>query len=257
MNRIEQLFNAKKDGILSVYFTAGYPNLDDTLPILKNLEANGVDMVELGIPYSDPLADGPTIQESSTVAISNGMKIDYLFTQLESLRQSIKIPVVVMSYFNPIDLYGFERFCKKASEVGIDGLIIPDLPAYEYESYFQPIIQKYQLSFCMLITSDTSDERIRQIDKLTNGFIYMVSSAAITGGTDSMSDKQLAYFQRVSAMGLKNPLVVGFGVHNQTTYKQATTHCRGAIVGSAFIRALSASGTSGSSIARFVASIKG
>ena len=257
MNRIHSLFTNKKSGILSVYFTAGYPNLNDTVPILEAFEKHGVDMVELGIPYSDPLADGPTIQESSTIAIRNGMRIEVLLNQLKDVRQKVSIPIVLMSYFNPTYLYGFERFCKQASEAGVDGLIIPDLPAYEYESTYKPIVERYNLSFNMLITSDTPDERIRKIDELTNGFIYMVSSAATTGGTSSMSNAQMDYFKRVSEMKLNNPLMVGFGVHNQQTFNEATTFCNGAIIGSAFIRAQKNGEDIDTTVKKFVSSITG
>jgi tryptophan synthase, alpha subunit len=257
MNRIQSLFTNKKSGILSVYFTAGYPNLNDTVPTLEAFEKHGVDMVELGIPYSDPLADGPTIQESSTIAIRNGMRIEVLLNQLKDVRQKVSIPIVLMSYFNPTYLYGFERFCKQASEAGVDGLIIPDLPAYEYETTYKSVVEKYNLSFNMLITSDTPDERIRKIDELTNGFIYMVSSAATTGGTSSMSDAQMDYFKRVSEMKLNNPLMVGFGVHNQQTFNEATTFCNGAIIGSAFIRAQKNGDDVDTTIKKFVSSITG
>jgi tryptophan synthase alpha chain len=257
MNRIKNLFTNKKGGILSVYFTAGFPNLNDTIPTLEALEKHGVDMVELGIPYSDPMADGPTIQESSTMAIRNGMRIEVLLDQLKDVRQKVSIPIVLMSYFNPTYQYGFERFCRQASEAGVDGLIIPDLPAYEYEATYKPIVERYNLTFNMLITADTSDERIRTIDGLTNGFIYLVSSAATTGGTSSMSDAQMAYFRRVSEMKLRNPLMVGFGVHNLQTFAEATTYCNGAIIGSAFIRALKNGEDIGSTVKKFVSSITG
>lgn len=256
MNRIKSLFNNKKKDILSIYFTAGFPALNDTIPLLELLEKNGVNMVELGIPYSDPLADGPTIQDSSSVAIANGMRIETLLTQLDGFRNKISIPVVLMSYFNPIDQYGFERFCSEAKNVGIDGLIIPDLPPFEYESCYKPIIEKYNLAFCMLITSDTTSERIRKIDKLSNGFLYLVSTANTTGRTDSLTKHQMDYFKRVSAMNLVNPLMVGFGVHNSTTYEDATKYCTGAIIGSAFIRALKDSQYLDTTVQNFVRSIR-
>ncbi len=255
MNRIKNLFTSKKKGILSVYFTAGYPNLNDTIPTLEALEKYGVDMVELGIPYSDPMADGPTIQESSTVAIRNGMRIELLLNQLKDIRQKIRIPIILMSYFNPTYLYGFERFCKQASEVGVDGLIIPDLPIFELENTYKAIIEKYHLSFTMLVTSDTTEERIRKIDDLTTGFIYLVSSAATTGGTSNMSDAKMAYYKRVAEMKLQNPLMVGFGVHNNQTFTEATTYCNGAIVGSAFIRAQKCGDDIDTTVKKFVSSI--
>lgn len=258
MNRIKALFKEKQQDILSVYVTAGFPNLDSTMAILEALQNSGVDMVELGIPYSDPIADGPTIQESSAIALKNGMKIRLLFEQLSNLREKVHIPIVMMSYFNPINVFGFEDFCQKAVEVGVDGLIIPDLPAYEYENLgYKQIVEKHGLSFCMLITADTSESRIQKIDELSNGFIYMVSSAAITGGTGSMSEEQKGYFKRVAAMGLNNPLVIGFGIHDHQTFLEATRYCSGAIVGSAFIRAIKNAQNLPNVINEFVKRIKG
>lgn len=257
MNRIQSLFANKKNGILSVYFTAGFPNLNDTVPILEAFEKHGVDMVELGIPYSDPLADGPTIQESSTIAIRNGMRIEVLFNQIQDIRKTVTIPIVLMSYFNPTYLYGFERFCKQASEIGIDGLIIPDLPLHEYESTYKEIVEKYNLSFNMLVTADTPDERIKKIDSLTKGFIYLVSSSATTGGTAGMSDAQMSYFKRIADMKLSNPLMVGFGVHDRQTFNEATTYCNGAIIGSAFIRALKNGEDIDTTVRKFVSSVTG
>lgn len=257
MNRIQSLFTNKKNGILSVYFTAGFPNLNDTVPILEAFEKHGVDMVELGIPYSDPLADGPTIQESSTIAIRNGMRIEVLFNQIQDIRKTVSIPIVLMSYFNPTYLYGFERFCKQASEIGIDGLIIPDLPLHEYESTYKEIVEKYNLSFNMLVTADTPDERINKIDSFTNGFIYLVSSSATTGGTAGMSDAQMCYFKRIADMKLSNPLMVGFGVHDRQTFNEATTYCNGAIIGSAFIRAQKNGYDIDTTVKKFVSSVTG
>lgn len=258
MNRLKALFAQRDRKILSVYVTAGYPNLYDTIPIIEELQLNGVELVELGIPYSDPIADGPTIQESSAVAIQNGMRIKVLFEQLTKLRESVTIPVVLMSYFNPVNVFGFERFCQHAAAAGIDGMVIPDLPSYEYEEMgYQNTIARYDLSFNMLITSDTPADRIRKLDQLSNGFIYMVSSAATTGGTSAITDSQLSYFRRVSEMKLKNPLMVGFGVHDKETFGRATAFTDGAIIGSAFIRALKSSSDIKSGIKEFITSVKG
>jgi tryptophan synthase alpha chain len=255
MSRLQSLFTTRTK-ILSVYFTAGFPRLNDTLPILEALEANGANLVELGIPYSDPMADGPTIQESSSIALKNGMCIDLLFEQIAAMRKTVTIPVVLMSYFNPTYLYGFERFCEQAAKVGIDGLIIPDLPLHEFEGKYKEITTRYNLSFNMLITSHTPNERIRQIDTLTDGFLYLVSSAATTGNTNELQDTQLSFFERVSKMQLKNPLMVGFGVHNRSTFNDATKFCNGAIIGSAFIRALKQSDDVAATTKQFLDSIR-
>lgn len=258
MSRIKALFASKSKKILSVYVTAGFPRLNDTISVIEELERNGVDMVELGIPYSDPIADGPTIQESSAIALQNGMRIKVLFEQLSELRQRVSIPVVLMSYFNPVNVFGFEKFCQYASNVGIDGLIIPDLPCYEYKAMkYDKIVNENNLTFNMLITSETPEDRIWKIDKMTNGFIYMVSTTATTGGTNGISESQINYFKKVSEMNLKNPLMVGFGVHNKQTFEEATSYCNGAIIGSAFIRILRKSSNIENGIKEFVASLKG
>lgn len=238
MNRIDQLFATKQNNILSVYFTAGFPQLNSTLPVLEALQAKGVDMVEIGVPFSDPLADGPVIQQSSHVAIQNGMNLRLLFSQLKGVRERIHIPLVLMTYFNPVLVFGFEEFCKQCAEVGIDGLIIPDLPFAEYEQTYKAITDKYGLHMAMLITPQTSEARIRQIDDLTNGFIYMVSSASTTGAKDRFSEEQIAYFERINALELKNPRLIGFGISNNTTLQSAFSHARGAIVGSKYVQLL-------------------
>ena len=253
MNRINQTLNQDKK-LLSIYFTAGFPQLGDTVPILEQLQEADVDMIELGLPFSDPLADGPTIQESSTQALRNGMTTDKLFTQLEGIRERIHVPLIVMGYFNPMMQYGVERFCKRCQEVGIDGLIIPDLPADVYHEQYQSLFQQYGLLNMFLITPQTPDERIRYIDQVSEGFIYMVSSAATTGAQGSFGDTQQHYFQRIADMKLQSKLLVGFGISNAETYQAAVAHSQGAIIGSAFIKHLEANGNQ--SVQEFVKTIR-
>ncbi len=239
MNRIDKLFQDKPRGVLSVYFTAGYPGPDDTVPTIRALAAAGVDMLEVGIPFSDPMADGPVIQHSGTVALEGGMTLRKLFAQLEGIRAAgIDIPLVAMGYLNPIMQYGIEEFCASCARVGIDGVIIPDLPFADYLRDVRPAIDRHGLHFITLITPETSDERIRLIDASTSGFIYMVSTASTTGARDSFDDRTLDYFRRVDAMGLRNPRMIGFGISNRTTFEAATCHASGAIIGSAFIKLL-------------------
>ncbi|QKX03467.1 tryptophan synthase subunit alpha [Aquimarina sp. TRL1] len=252
MNRIQQKLSEDKK-ILSVYFTAGFPAINDTTTIIRELEKNGVDMIEIGLPFSDPLADGPTIQESSTQALKNGMTTELLFNQLQDIRQSVKIPLIIMGYFNPMLQYGVEAFCAKCADIGIDGLIIPDLPVAEYHEHYQEIFEKYGLVNVFLITPQTSDERIRFIDSVSNGFIYMVSSASTTGAKNSFGTEQKTYFTRVKNLQLKNPQIVGFGISNQETFTQATAMTKGAIIGSAFIKHLNKHGIQ--AIDQFVAGI--
>ena len=253
MNRINQTLNQDKK-LLSIYFTAGFPQLEDTVPILEQLQEAGVDMIELGLPFSDPLADGPTIQESSTQALRNGMTTDKLFTQLEGIRDHIHVPLIVMGYFNPMMQYGIKRFCKRCQEVGIDGLIIPDLPADVYHEQYQSLFKQYGLLNMFLITPQTPDERIRYIDQVSEGFIYMVSSAATTGAQGSFGDTQQHYFQRIADMKLQSKLLVGFGISNAETYQAAVAHSQGAIIGSAFIKHLEANGNQ--SVQEFVKTIR-
>ncbi|WP_138433162.1 tryptophan synthase subunit alpha [Winogradskyella algicola] len=241
MNRINQKLNEDKK-LLSIYFTAGYPNIDDTVSIIQNLEQSGVDMIEIGLPFSDPLADGPTIQASSTAALKNGMTTEKLFEQLKDIRQSVSIPLIIMGYFNPVLQYGVEAFCKKCQEIGIDGLILPDLPADVYDEAYKAIFEKYGLINVFLITPQTSEERIRYIDSISNGFIYMVSSASTTGAQSGFGETQTNYFERISKMNLNNPQIVGFGISNNDTFTQAITHTKGAIIGSAFIKYISENG---------------
>jgi tryptophan synthase alpha chain len=241
MNRINQKLNSEGK-LLSIYFTAGYPALDDTVKIIQNLEKNGVDMIEIGLPFSDPLADGPTIQESSTAALKNGMTTEVLFNQLKDIRKTVSIPLIVMGYFNPMLQYGVEAFCKKCHEIGIDGIIMPDLPLDVYQAEYESIFKKYGLINVFLITPQTSTERIQQIDAASDGFIYMVSSASVTGSKTGFGTAQSAYFERIGAMGLKNPQIVGFGIKDSETFEQATASAKGAIIGSAFIKHLTKHG---------------
>ena len=234
-NRIDQKFEEDKK-LLSIYFSAGHPNLDDTVPILNALQSSGVDMVEIGLPFSDPLADGPTIQESSTQALKNGMTTETLFNQLEGIRKSIHIPLVLMGYFNPMMQYGIEKFCARCQAIGIDGLIIPDLPVDVYHEQYKPLFDQYGLYNMFLITPQTSEERIRYIDSVSSGFIYMVSSASVTGAKSDFGAEQASYFERIAQLGLNTPTVVGFGISNAATFQAATQHSKGAIIGSAFIK---------------------
>lgn len=238
MNRIKQLFEKKQKDILSIYFTAGFPKIDDTIEVIKELETNGIDLIEIGIPFSDPMADGPTIQASGTVALRNGMTLSKLFEQLKDIRQDVSIPLILMGYLNPIMQYGFENFCIKCQEIGIDGTIIPDLPFNDYIKEYKPIADKYNVKVVMLITPETSDERIRFIDEHTDGFIYMVSSAATTGAQKSFDDQKQAYFKRINAMNLRNPRLIGFGISNKATLEASQANASGAIIGSKFITLL-------------------
>lgn len=235
MNRIQQKLQEDKK-LLSIYFTAGYPNLNDTVKIIENLEKSGVDMIEIGLPFSDPLADGPTIQASSTQALKNGMTTEILFEQLKDIRKTVSIPLIIMGYFNPILQYGVEAFCKKCAEIGIDGLIIPDLPVDVYHEEYEALFNQYNLINTFLITPQTSNERIKFIDSISNGFIYMVSSASVTGAKNTFGDAQTSYFKRISDLNLSAPQIVGFGISNSTTFKAATQYAKGAIIGSAFIK---------------------
>ena len=253
INRIDKKFQEDKK-LLSIYFSAGHPSLEDTVPILKKLQAAKVDMVEIGLPFSDPLADGPTIQKSSTQALSNGMTTDKLFSQLENIREYINIPLVLMGYFNPMMQFGIEKFCKCCESIGIDGLIIPDLPVDIYHDKYKILFDKHGLYNMFLITPQTPEKRIRYIDKVSNGFIYMVSSASVTGAKNTFGDSQKDYFKRISGMRLSSPTVVGFGISNASTYSTAIEHSNGAIIGSAFIKFLEEKGVN--KIADFISSIR-
>lgn len=243
MNRILQKLKEDKK-LLSIYFTAGYPQLNDTVSIIQQLEKNGVDMIEIGLPFSDPLADGPTIQKSSTEALKNGMSTSLLFEQIKDIRETVSIPLIIMGYFNPILQFGVDAFCRKCKEVGIDGLIIPDLPVDVYHESYQSIFESYGLINVFLITPQTSEKRIGFIDSISNGFIYMVSSASTTGAKQGFGEEQHSYFERIHKMKLKNPQIVGFGISNNETFTAATQYAKGAIIGSAFIKDLMANGTS-------------
>lgn len=242
MNRINQKLQEEQK-LLSIYFTAGYPKLEDTITVIEELEKAGVDMIEIGLPFSDPLADGPTIQESSTAALKNGMTTSKLFEQLKDIRKTVSIPLIIMGYFNPVLQYGVEAFCKKCEELGIDGLILPDLPLDVYLEEYEAIFKAHGLINVFLITPQTSEARIRQIDAASEGFIYMVSSASTTGAKSGFGNEQTEYFERIDGLKLKNPQVVGFGISNNETFTAATAKAKGAIIGSAFIKHLTAHGT--------------
>lgn len=256
MNRLNHLFATKKDNLLSIYYTAGYPALNTTIDIAEALEKAGADFLEIGFPYSDPVADGPTIQNSSQQALDNGMTLNVLFEQLKDLRKRITIPILLMGYVNPIVQYGVERFCKAAAEAGIDGVIVPDLPMYEYESMYSGFFKDNNLSNIFLVTPQTAESRIRKIDELSNSFIYLLSSSNITGGSLNVSDSIEGYYQRVKAMQLKNPTIIGFGISNNETYTKACQYANGAIVGSAFVKLLGEDGYM-DKIPGFVKSIRG
>jgi tryptophan synthase alpha chain len=251
MNRINRLFQEKKNNILSIYYTAGYPNLTDTVSIAEALQASGADMLEIGFPYSDPVADGPVIQASSKLALDNGMDLALLFSQLKDLRKTVQIPVLLMGYVNPMLQFGVENFCKACAEVGVDGCIVPDLPMGEYEALYQDTFKQYGISNVFLVTPQTSPERVQKIDKLTNGFIYLVSSSATTGKNLQLSQGTEDYFARIAALNLQNPVIIGFGINSKETFEKACQYANGAIVGSAFVK-LIAEDTKPESIKQFM-----
>jgi tryptophan synthase alpha chain len=242
MSSLEKLFKDKSSRVLNVYCTAGYPNLESTIQVMTSLQANGADIIELGMPYSDPLADGEVIQVSSLNALTNGMTLNVLFEQLASMRKTIHLPVILMGYMNPILQYGFEKFCIKAKEVGIDGLILPDLPLFEFEQFYGKIIKNNGLDFIFLVTPETPVDRIKKLDSLSTGFLYAVSSSATTGKDKDFS-KVATYLKGLQAMQLKNPILVGFGIKDKTTFDAATAYTQGAIIGSAYIQVLSKGGS--------------
>jgi tryptophan synthase alpha chain len=256
MNRINQLFEEKKSGILSVYFTAGYPRLDDTAAVINALEKRGVDLIEIGVPFSDPMADGTVIQASGAQALNNGMSVKLLFGQLAGIRREVSIPLVLMGYLNPVIQFGFDKYCAEAAKCGIDGLIIPDLPFAEYMESYKPVAEKYGLHIIMLVTPETSEERIRLIDGHTAGFIYMVSTASVTGAKSSFGEESLAYFRRVNAMQLKNPRLIGFGISNRDTFAAACREASGAIIGSKFISLLGSEKTIDEAVKKLVETIR-
>jgi tryptophan synthase alpha chain len=257
MNRIVQLFQRNPSHNLNVYFTAGYPKLEDTRRVLKALETAGTDLVEIGMPYSDPVADGETIQQSNHQSLENGMSVRKLFEQLSGMRSEITVPVLLMGYVNPVLQFGIENFCQKCAEVGVDGLILPDMPVDEYLEVYKPIFDKYGILNIFLITPQTSEKRIRQIDGNSEGFIYMVSSASVTGSQSGVSHDMEAYFERVNAMNLRNPRLIGFGIKDHETFEKACQHAAGAIIGSAFIRVLQETDDLEQGITDYVKSVKG
>ncbi|MBC7887600.1 MAG: tryptophan synthase subunit alpha [Ferruginibacter sp.] len=237
MNRIDQLFKQKHHNVLNVYCTAGYPHLNSLHEVLASLQAHGADIVEIGIPYSDPIADGPVIQQSNMVALENGMSIPVLFEQLENIRNDIHLPIILMGYMNPVLQFGMEKFCAAAEKSGVDGIILPDLPMYEFETEYQPFFEKHRLRFIFLVTPETSETRTREIDGLSSGFLYAVSSSSTTGKNKAIED-QVAYFKKLQDMKLKNPVLVGFGIKDRLTFNSAAEYTNGAIIGSAYIKAL-------------------
>lgn len=237
MSRLNNLFQQKNKRILNVYCTAGYPTLQSTINVMSSLQENGADLIELGMPYSDPLADGPVIQASSSKALQNGMTISTLFNQLKDFRKDITVPVILMGYLNPLLQYGFEKFCAKAAEVGIDGIIIPDIPMYEFQQEYSAVIKKYGLDFIFLVTPETSEERIKKLDQLSSGFLYAVSSSSITGSDKDFSPVE-TYLHKLQSLKLKNPVLVGFGIKDKSTFETACKYANGAIIGSAYIKAL-------------------
>lgn len=238
MNRINQLFQSNPTNLLSLYFCAGSPDLENTAEVIKTMERRGINMIEIGIPFSDPMADGPIIQSAATKALKNGMSLRKLFSQLKDIRKDVNIPLILMGYMNPVIQYGFENFCKSCNEVGVDGVILPDLPFKDYMEEFKPIADKYDIRIIMLITPETSDDRIRFIDDNTDGFIYMVSSAATTGAQKSFDEAKQAYFNHVHSLKLKNPTMIGFGISNKQTLESAQANANGAIIGSKFVQLL-------------------
>ena len=255
MKRIKEAFEKKPGGLLSIFVTAGFPNLNDTVEILKELEANGVEMVELGIPFSDPMADGPVIQEASGVAIENGMTLKLLFEQLKDIRKEVSIPILLMGYLNPVMQYGYEEFCKSCQEVGIDGVVLPDLPLYEYKKEYKELFESHGLANTFLITPETATERIKELDVLTNGFLYLVSSSSTTGKKSGI-DGTIDYLSRVKDMNLTSPSLIGFNIKDSESFKIACKYSNGAIIGTAFIKAIMNSNNFKITIKDFVSSIR-
>jgi tryptophan synthase alpha chain len=256
MNRIKSLFENKREGVLSVYYTAGFPSLHDTVAIAQHLRDAGVDIIEIGIPFSDPVADGPVIQMSNKQALDQGMTLRLLLEQVKAIRESVQLPMVLMGYLNPVMQYGFEEFFRDAALAGVDGVILPDLPLEEYASTYQPLLKKYNLVNTLLVTPQTPEDRVRKMDQLTEGFLYAVSSSSTTGARSDFSKDQESYFQRLKKMNLKNPFLIGFGVSNASTFQTVCRYAAGAIVGSAFIRALSESKDLGDTTKKFVEQLK-
>lgn len=262
MNRLDKLFAEKKSGVLNMYCTAGFPQLLSTVEVITALQNSRADIIELGIPYSDPIADGPVIQQSNMQAIENGMSIPLLFQQLKNIRQDIHVPIILMGYMNPVLQFGIVKFCAFAAAVGLDGIILPDLPMYEFETMYQQHFIKHDLKFIFLVTPETSEERIRKIDGLSNGFLYAVSSSSTTGNTkgttdESAGEKQANYFRKLKDMNLQNPVLVGFGVKDKQSFDAACTHTHGAIIGSAYINILKDTADISQATKDFINSIKG
>jgi tryptophan synthase alpha chain len=255
MNRITELFQKKQKNILSIYFTAGHPGLNDTVPIIKALEKSGVDMIEIGMPFSDPMADGPVIQQSSLKALNNGMTLKILFEQLKDVRKDVKIPLVLMGYLNPVFRFGIENFCAKCKEVGIDGLILPDLPLDDYESKYTSVFEAADLYNIFLVTPQTSEERVKRINKLSKGFIYMVSSYSTTGSGKGLEHSK-EYFERMQVMKLNVPKIIGFGIKDKNTFENACQYANGAIIGTAFVAAIEGSGTIEAKVEKFIAAVR-
>lgn len=256
MNAINTLFQRKPKDILSVYFTAGYPELNDTTRVIESLIKNGVDLIEVGIPYSDPVADGPVIERSSARALKNGMSVSRLFEQLKQLRTDGSVPLVLMGYINPVMQFGFENFCREAAAAGVSGLIIPDLPIAEFKKELMPFVEQYGLHFIFLVTPETPEERVREIDHLSKGFIYAVSSSSITGRNTDETKKE-EYFKRLQSYGLENPVLIGFGIKDRITFQQACRYTSGGIMGTAYINAITENSDLESATTAFVESMKG
>ena len=257
MNRIHKLFQGQPKNVLSIFYTAGYPKLDDTATIARSLEKAGADIIEIGIPFSDPVADGPTIQASNKIALDNGMSVKLLLQQVKEIRKDVKIPIILMGYLNPVLQYGIEKFVEESAANGVDGLILPDMPMDVYQHEYKDLFEKAGLTNTFLISPTTSEDRIKRIDALTSGFIYAVSASATTGAKVGFADEQISYFKRLSSYGLKNPFLIGFGISNKETFSTASSYCAGAIVGSAFINLLKESKSLESDISAFVKSVKG
>jgi tryptophan synthase alpha chain len=254
MSRLKDLFQNKKHNVLNVYCTAGYPSIDSTVKVMQALQHNGADLIELGMPYSDPLADGPVIQASSSIALANGMTIEQLFMQLKGFRHKVTVPVVLMGYMNPVLQFGFEKFCQYAADAPVDGIILPDLPEYEFENEYRAILQRYGLDFIFLVTPETSEERVRKLDSLSTGFLYAVSSSATTGGNTDF-DAVEKYLQRLQSYQLNNPVLVGFGIKDKQTFNTACKYANGAIIGSAYIKALEGAADVEATTTKFLDSI--
>jgi len=256
MNRINKLFTDKGKNILSVYFTAGYPNLDDTVEIITGLDRSGVDLIEIGMPFSDPVADGPVIQKSSEKALANGMSLNHLFSQLERIREKTDIPLIIMGYFNPVFRFGVEKFLKKCMDTGIDGAIIPDLPVEEYTLHYEEMFSRYDVLNILLVTPQSTAERIRYIDSISKGFLYVVSSSSTTGSKNKFDQYHLDYFRKLNEYGLQSPRLTGFGISDKKTFEQACKYSNGAIIGSAFIQSLELKGSIKEKIDKFVGTIR-